>query len=275
MIRALSRLFRVRLALLNGVTAVGGSCLFPAPAHAAHLLAAFCGVTLLAMGGSALNQLLERDIDALMTRTMQRPLPQGRLTAPTALLAGTGAILTGLALLAMTGGVLPALLGVAALAWYLAVYTPLKRRTALALPLGALCGAFPPLIGWSLAGGAVTDYRIIILAGLLVIWQIPHFWLLQERHEADYLRAGIPLVDFRTIGSGRVSLVFPWLTAMTAATMLLPALGGIDRRMAPWFLLIALMPFTAVFIRSKRLLFPAFSLFPLALTVILMLHKLT
>jgi protoheme IX farnesyltransferase len=273
MIRVLSSLFRVRLALLNGVTAVGGFCLFPDSIAGANLLVPFCAVTLLAMGGSALNQLLERDIDALMARTMQRPLPQGRLTVLAALFAGTGTVLAGLALLAMTGGILPTLFGAAALVWYLAVYTPLKRKTTLALPLGALCGAFPPLIGWCLAGGSLPDYRIIILAGLLIIWQVPHFWLLQERHEADYLRVGIPLVDFRAIEPGRVSLVFLWLTAMTAAAMLLPALGGVERRMAPWFLLTALIPFMVVFFRSKRLLFPVFSLFPLALTVILMLQK--
>ena len=273
MISSLVRLFRLRLALLNGVTALGGYCLFPASIQLENLLTPFCAVTLLAMGGSALNQLLERDIDALMNRTRQRPLPQGRLTPPVALLAGTGVIVAGLALLATAGGILPALFGAAALAWYLAVYTPLKRKTTMALPLGALCGAFPPLIGWSLAGGAAADFRIIILAGLLIIWQIPHFWLLQERHEADYLGAGIPLVNFRAIGPGRVSLILIWLTAMTAATILLPALGGVERRMAPWFLLIALIPFTVVFLRSRRLLFPAFSLFPLALTLILMLQK--
>jgi len=129
------------------------------------------------------------------------------------------------------------------------------------------------LIGWCLAGGLPTDYRIIILAGLMFIWQIPHFWLLQERHEADYRRAGIPLVDFRTIRSGRVSLFLIWLMAMTATTMLLPALGGIQRRIAPWFLLIAMIPFMTVTLRSDRLLFPSFSLFPLALTAILMLQK--
>jgi protoheme IX farnesyltransferase len=273
MIRALARLFRPRLALLNGMTALAGCCLFPAPIQAATLPAAFCGVTLLAMGGSALNQMLERDIDALMTRTMLRPLPQGHLSATAATLVGSCAILAGLALLAVIGDLLPSILGVAALVWYLAVYTPLKRKTTLALPLGALCGAFPPLIGWCLAGGDPTDYRIIILAGLMFIWQIPHFWLLQERHEADYRRAGIPLVDFRTIRSGRVSLFLIWLMAMTATTMLLPALGGIERRIAPWFLLTAMIPFMTVTLRSDRLLFPSLSLFPLALTAILMLQK--
>lgn len=273
MIRLLFRLFRPLLALLNGVTAVGGYCLFPAPIQAANLSVAFFGVTLLAMGGSALNQLLERDIDVLMTRTMHRPLPQGSLSATTAALAGSCTILAGLVLLTATGGFLPPLLGIAALLWYLAVYTPLKRKTTLALPLGALCGAFPPLIGWCLAGGDPADYRIIILAGLLFIWQIPHFWLLQQRYASDYIRAGIPLVDFRNIGAGRVSLLLIWLIALMAATLLLPALGGIERRMAPWFLLAATIPFVAVTFRSERLLFPAFSLFPLALTAILILYK--
>lgn len=260
---------------MNGVTAMAGYCLFPEPARLTYLLALLCGVTLLAMGGSAFNQLLERDIDALMTRTMLRPLPQGRLSTAIVTLVGACTILAGLALLAMPGDLLPPLLGGAALTWYLAVYTLLKRRTTLALLLGALCGAFPPLIGWCLAGGAPTDYRIILLAGLLFIWQIPHFWLLQERHEADYRRAGIPRLDFRAIGCGRASLMLVWLTALTATTLLLPALGGIERRLTPWFLLIALIPFMVVTLRSERLLFPVFTLFPLALTVILMLQKMT
>lgn len=269
----LAKLFRPRLALLNGVTAVGGACLFPASVPAATLLAGCGGVTLLAMGGSALNQLLERDVDALMTRTMLRPLPQGRLSTSTVLLAGIGTILAGLAILSAAGGLLPILLGISALVWYLAVYTPLKQKTALALPLGALCGAFPPLIGWLLAGGGLTDYRIIILAGLLFIWQIPHFWLLQNRHEADYLKAGIRLVEFCAMPSGRAALFLLWLTAMVAATILLPALGCIASPMAPWFLLTSLIPVVAVLVRFERLQFPVFSLFPLALTIILIVQK--
>ncbi len=273
MIRALTSLFRLRLALLNGVTAVGGYCLFPAPIQTTALLKLFCGVTLLAMGGSALNQLLERDIDVQMTRTMLRPLPQKRLSANSAVLAGTCTILAGLALLTVTGGLLPPLLGAAALAWYLAAYTPLKRKTALALPLGALCGTLPPLIGWCLAGGVPADYRIIILSGLLFIWQIPHFWLLQQRYEADYRRAGIQLVDFRSIATGQVSLLLIWLVALMAATLMLPALGVIKREMASWFLLVALIPFVIVMPRSERLMFPAYSLFPLVVTAMLMLQK--
>lgn len=270
MIRQLSRLFRPRLALLNGVTAVGGYSLFPALTQAVTLLALFCGVTLLAMGGSALNQLLERDIDALMTRTMQRPLPQGHLSASAALRAGACAIFAGLALLAATGAVLPPLLGLIALAWYLAVYTPLKRRTSLALPLGALCGAFPPLIGWCLAGGDPADYRIIILAGLLFIWQIPHFWLLQERHEADYRLAGIPLlIGMLAKPTSHNALLWLWLTAFIATAMLIPAFGMIGRPASLWYAAFLVTLALLALMRSRRLLFPCLNLFPLLLTLVL------
>ena len=233
------------------------------------MLAAFCGVTLLAMGGSALNQLLERDIDALMIRTMLRPLPQGHMSATTAALAGACTILAGLALLAVTGDLLPPLLGVAALLCYLAVYTPLKRKTTLALPLGALCGAFPPLIGWSLAGGVPTDYRIIILTGLMFIWQIPHFWLLQQRHEADYRRAGIPLIGTEAKPTDQKMLFWLWLIAFIAGSMLLPAFGIIGRPAALWYSAFPVPLILLALIRSSRLLFTYLNLFPVLLTLLL------
>ena len=269
MLTLLPKLFRPRLALLNGVTAAGGYCLFPATIHAGTLLAAFCGVALLAMGGSALNQLLERDIDALMIRTRLRPLPQGRLSAADVVLAGSCVILAGLALLGVTAGLLPALLGGVALIWYLAVYTPLKRKTPMALLLGALCGAFSPLIGWTLAGGSPTDFRIIILAGLFFIWQIPHFWLLQERHEADYLRAGIPLFRIESMPLNQNLLFLIWLIAFVAATMLLPAFGLIGRSAAPWYAAFPVLLIFLALMHSRRFLFTYLNLFPLLVTLTL------
>ena len=144
MIRALFRLFRPRLALVNGVAAAGGYLLFPAVVDAASLTAVVAGVALLAAGGSALNQVQESDLDLLMVRTCRRPLPRGDLTPVTATVLGSACLLTGFLALVFSGGLLPALLGVAALAWYLGIYTPLKRRTPFALPLGAVCGALPP-----------------------------------------------------------------------------------------------------------------------------------
>jgi len=271
MTRALANLFRLRLALLNGVAALGGCFLFPVHPQAAAMPAAFSGVTLLAMGGSALNQVLERDLDALMTRTMTRPLPQGRLSITTAILAGACTILAGLTLLAAAGGLLPLLLGAAALGWYLAVYTPLKRTTTLALPLGALCGAFPPLIGWCLAGGAPTDYRIITLAGVLFIWQIPHFWLLQRHHEADYRRADIPVIGTNSMLAGQSMHFWLWLMAFCAGSMLLPAFGMIGRPAALWYAAFPIPLILLALTHSRRLLFSCLNLFPLLVTLLLFL----
>lgn len=263
MIRSLSTLFRLRLALLNGVTALAGVFLFPAPLRTATLPAAFFGVALLAMGGSAFNQLLERDLDALMTRTMLRPLPLGRMSATAAVLAGAGAILAGLALLAVSGGIIPPILGLTALVWYLAFYTPLKRKSSLALPLGALCGAFPPLIGWTLAGGAPNDFRIITLAGVLFIWQIPHFWLLQERHGADYRRAGVPLV------AAEQGLFGLWIVALAAATIMMPAFGVIGRPAALWYAAFPVPLLLLALTRFRRPLFIYLNIFPLLVTLVL------
>lgn len=263
MISRLTRLFRPPLALMNGIAALAGYSLFPALRSVENMLAACVGVTLLAMGGTALNQLLERDLDALMVRTRQRPLPRGEMTPVAVAVTGAGVITAGSVLLFAAGGLLPVLLGLAALLWYLAVYTPLKRRTPLALPLGALCGAVPPLIGWCLAGGDPTDFRIIILAGLFFIWQIPHFWLLQRRHAADYQRAGIP---FFTI---RPELFGLWLVALTATSLMLPAFGVIGHNTAYWYALIPSCLLVMALCRCERPLFSCLNLFPMLVTLTL------
>lgn len=264
MIFRLSRLFRLPLALMNGIAALGGYCLFPAPRSGEAMLITSAGVALLAMGGAALNQVLDRDIDALMARTMQRPLPRGEMPPAAATFIGGGVIMAGSAMLFTAGGPLPVLLGMAALAWYLAVYTPLKRLTPLALPLGALCGAVPPLIGWCLAGGDPTDFRIITLAGLFFIWQIPHFWLLQKRHADDYRRAGIPLSEIRP------GLFGLWLVALTATALMLPAFGIIGRQAACWYGLFPIILLTMALCRSERSLFSYLNLFPVLVTLTLL-----
>jgi len=267
MIRRLSRLFRLPLALMNGIAALGGYCLFPAPRGVAVMLTAWAGVTLLAMGGGALNQVLERDIDALMTRTRLRPLPRGEMTPAVAASIGCGSSLAGGAMLFTAGGLQPALLGLAALAWYLAVYTPLKRRTPLALLLGALCGAVPPLIGWCLAGGNPTDFRIITLAGLFFIWQIPHFWLLQKRYADDYRRAGIPLFAIRQ------GFLVLWLVALTVTALMLPAFGIIGHYPAYWHGLFPVLLLIMSFSRFERSFFSCMNFFPALVTLTLLIQR--
>jgi protoheme IX farnesyltransferase len=266
MICRLVRLFRLKLSLMNGVSALGGYCLFPAPRSATAMLSACFGVALLTMGGAALNQLLERDIDALMTRTRLRPLPRGEMEPAAVTSLGCVACLAGCVILSTSGGLLPVLLGLAALAWYLAVYTPLKRRTPLALPLGALCGAVPPLIGWCLAGGDPTDFRIITLAGLFFIWQVPHFWLLQERHADDYRRAGIPLFVIRP---GHFGL---WLVALTTTAMMLPAFGLIGNPAAYCYGLSLAILLVVGLCRRGRSLFSCLNFLPLLVTLTLLVQ---
>ncbi len=227
----------------------------------------------MAMGGSAFNQLMERDIDALMVRTMSRPLPRGEMSPWTVAAVALCTIVAGLVLLAVHHQPLPPFFALLSLLWYLIIYTPLKRRSTLALLLGAFCGAFAPLVGWTMAGGAVADHRIVIFSGLLFIWQIPHFWLLQERHQADYRRAGIRLVEFHTTTISRSSLFRLWLAALAATTLMLPTLGCIESTPLSWFLLLLLLFSTLACLRSERLLFPAFSLFPLTLTLMVVLFR--
>lgn len=275
MIRSLSRLFRPRLAFLNGIVALGGYLLFPAEADKALLLATLLGVTLLAAGGSALNQVIERDLDRLMERTRDRPLPRGDLTATAALSIGGACILAGLLVVGAAGGFIPMLLGSVALVWYLGVYTPLKRRTTFALAVGALCGAFPPVIGWCIAGGRVLDYRVMMLAGLLYLWQIPHFWLFQQRHAEDFRRAGFPLVvGRRNEGTGATPLCRLWIVALAVAALLLPAFGIIGRPAAFWYA--AAVPGSLLImatVRSEAALFTCLNLFPLLVTLVVMAQR--
>jgi protoheme IX farnesyltransferase len=182
------------------------------------------GVFLLACGASALNQVQERDIDALMERTHCRPLPAGLMSQRQAIIASFTTMVVGLFLLGRSGR-LPFLIGVLAVLWYNGFYTWLKRRTAFAAVYGAPVGMAAPAIGWTAGGGSITDPRLAVVAMLFFLWQVPHFWLLLLRSGDDYERAGLPSLTKvfpRKILSGIIVL---WLIAAAAASMLLPLFG--------------------------------------------------
>lgn len=247
--------------------------LFPIPAGIGRLLTVFAGVALLAAGCSALNQVLEHDRDRLMSRTRNRPVPQGSMTPASATTIGLIAALAGIVVLGAFGGALPALLGGTALVWYLAVYTPLKRRTPCALAAGAVCGALPPVIGWCAAGGSISDHRIMLLAGLLYLWQIPHFWLFQRRHAADYRAAGFPLLAAATRDSSFPGIFGLWIGALVTASMLLPAFGLISHGTALWYALFPLPLIALTLLRSEKALFSYLNLFPLLVTLMIFAQK--
>jgi protoheme IX farnesyltransferase len=152
------------------------------------------GTALLSAGSSALNQVIERDLDGLMRRTEDRPLPAGRMSPDFALFFGIAIAIGGLLELALGANLLTALLGAVALAGYIFVYTPLKRVSSLATLVGAVPGAIPPLMGW-----AAVDNQIgagaWVLFGILFLWQLPHFLAIAWMCREDYARAGFPMLS--------------------------------------------------------------------------------
>jgi heme o synthase len=263
MITVLARLFRWRLSLMNAVAAAAGSLLFPQHAGWPTEAALFGGVALLAAGSSALNQYLERDLDLLMKRTCERPLPKGQLAPGTVAWTGAGCIVAGLVMLAAVGGAVPALIGAAVIAWYLAVYTPLKRRTPLSLLAGALCGAATPVIGWTCAGGTAFDFPILLLSTLLYLWQVPHFWLLQRRHIDDYRRAGLAILDLFESRVPPPLLIMLWSTAVIAVVMMFPLFGIVADGRALSGALFTLPLLLTLSRRHERALYAYLNLFPL------------
>ncbi len=225
----LSRLFRARLASLVALSALSGY-LFAAHGFSTTAALVFLAIWLLAAGCSALNQLQEIEIDSRMQRTCSRPLPAGDLSATQALLIAAGAISGGLLLL-VSSGLTPLLLGLLAILWYNGIYTPLKKKTAWSLFPGAICGALPPLIGYSAAGGSLLDPAAVMLAGTLLIWQVPHFWLLACRYPQDQLDSGLPS-PFRVLSDRRLFAINScWLAGLGLSYLLFVLFGMIADRL--------------------------------------------
>ncbi|MBI2828352.1 MAG: protoheme IX farnesyltransferase [Acidobacteria bacterium] len=157
------------------------------------LLHTLLGTALVAGGAAALNQVWERDTDALMQRTRTWPIASGRLRASDGFWFGMGLSTTGLVELAMGVNLLSAVVAALTLGGYVLVYTPLKRRTSLAMLVGAIPGALPPVIGWVAASGTFT-LPALVLFGIVFFWQMPHFLAIAWLHRDDYRAAGIPLL---------------------------------------------------------------------------------
>jgi protoheme IX farnesyltransferase len=158
-----------------------------------RLSVAIAGIALVAAGAAVLNQVIERRTDALMRRTRERPLPDGRVSLADALLFGVALSAGGLAVLAVNSPPVTAALALATLVIYIGVYTPLKRRTPLATVLGAVPGALPPLIGWTASHGSVS-LGGLALFGIVFLWQIPHFMAIAWMYRDDYAAAGFPML---------------------------------------------------------------------------------
>jgi|SRR5688572_1380038 len=155
------------------------------------------GTALVASGAAALNQLLEREHDAKMRRTANRPLPSGRLQPVTVMLFGGVCSVVGLVYLALLVNLLTCVLGAVSLVSYLFIYTPLKRLTWLNTAVGAIPGGLPPLMGWAAARGELDGGGWALFA-ILAFWQMPHFFAIAWIYRDEYAKAGfqmLPSVD--------------------------------------------------------------------------------
>lgn len=190
------------------------------------LVYTLAGTGLVSAGASVLNQVLEREPDALMHRTMNRPLPAGRMDPDVALACGVALSLAGLVELALAVNLLTALLGAAALAGYVFVYTPLKRVTSLSTVVGAVPGAIPPMMGWSAVRNHL-DPAAWVLFGILFLWQMPHFlaisWLCRE----DYARGGFPMLTVNDPDGSRTARQMLLYGAALVPVSLLPSVLGL------------------------------------------------
>lgn len=225
-VAAYAELTKPRITFLIVLTAAAGFALgSPGPVNYVALVSALFGIGLLSSGIATLNQYAERDLDGLMRRTANRPLPSGKLAPWEALAFGAGTTILAEAYLLVFVNPLTALLGLTVIAGYVFAYTPLKTRTSLSTLVGAFPGAVPPLIGWTAARGTI-DLEGWVLFAILFLWQFPHFLAIAWMYREDYSRAGIlmlPVVEPNGRVTAQQIVVY---TLMLVPVSLLPVALG-------------------------------------------------
>ncbi|MEA1014044.1 heme o synthase [Sphingosinicella sp. LY1275] len=210
-----------------------GLCgLLAAPA-AIHPVLAFTAILCIALGAgaaAALNQWYEADIDALMRRTANRPLPAGRMDRQSALHFGVGLGVFSVLLMGVATNWLAATVLAVSILFYVLVYTVwLKRRTPQNIVIGGAAGAFPPVIGWAAVTGDVTLLPLLLFT-LIFLWTPPHFWALSLFVRTDYANAGVPMlpvVSGPTVTRQQIALYTLPMAAAAVAPWPLGLAGGI------------------------------------------------
>lgn len=183
------------------------------------------GTLMVGGGAGAINQYIERDRDALMKRTERRPLPSGRLLAAEALILGSILSVTGIALLFTAGNILSGTLALATSVLYIFVYTPLKPRSPSATFIGAVPGALPPVIGWTVVTDDIGPGAVILFL-ILFAWQMPHFYSLAWLYRKDYARAGFAILTVLDPTGRRTSARMLFYSAMLLSLAPLIRLTG-------------------------------------------------
>ena len=239
------------------------------------LLHTLASTALAAAGTLALNQYLERDLDAVMLRTRSRPLPAGKLKPEEALLFGSVVATAGIVYQTLAVGSLPGLVTAATTASYLFLYTPMKRWTPFCSLVGAVPGALPPVTGWAAATGDLGTPAWVLFA-ILFLWQLPHSLAIARMYRDDYARAGVrllPVIDSEGGATGRQIVIN---SAALLSVALLPTLVGVTGAVyffCALFLGFALLGFsvrlacTRALADARRLLFASIIYLPTLLAI--------
>ncbi|MCK6451477.1 MAG: heme o synthase [Alphaproteobacteria bacterium] len=188
------QLLKPRVMSLVVFTGFAGLYLAPGEMHPFLAAVAVFSIAVAAGASGAINMWYDRDIDAVMTRTRQRPLPTGRMDPAEALGFGVVLALASVMVMGLAVNYVAAALLALAIGFYVFVYTAwLKRRTPQNIVIGGAAGAFPPMIGWAAATGEVSLASLALFA-LIFMWTPPHFWALALVKNGDYARAGVPML---------------------------------------------------------------------------------
>jgi len=221
-------LTKPRITALVVFTTAAGIWLAPERPPLPIVVLTLIGTAMVVAAANVLNMYLERDTDALMPRTMRRPLPSRRIDPRRALLFGLLLAAVSVPLLAFGVGPIPGLLAAIALVSYVLIYPPLKRRTAASLLVGSVAGAMPPLIGWTAATGRI-DLPGILLFTVLFLWQVPHFLAITLLRRKEYARAGLIVQANEPAGhrEARRNIVLYTVALVAVSLMFIPlGVGG-------------------------------------------------
>lgn len=218
-LKILLELGKVRISLPIALSAITGYVLYTGTLDVQGYLLGW-GVFFMSCASSALNHWQERDIDAKMPRTKNRPIPSGKISANAAFGVVVAFAVLGSAVLVISNPIMALVLSWATLFFYNAVYTPMKKFSAFAVIPGSMVGALPPMIGWAGAGGSLTSETILLVATFFFIGQIPHFWLLLLMFGEQYKLANLPSLN-QIFNDGQIKrITYTWVLTTVGSAFL-------------------------------------------------------
>ena len=245
------KLAKFNLSLAIAFSTLTG-CFFYSGQFELNFLWATLGVFFLSAAASTLNQVQEQKFDAMMGRTKNRPLPAGLISRNGAMVHFWGNLVVGSLLLFATGSLTALLLGLGNLVWYNFVYTYLKRTTSFSVIVGSVNGAIPPMIGWAAVGGDPLHPTIMFFAFFILLWQMPHFWLLLIKYGEEYRLAGFKTLNVNVSDALLKRIIFLWTVATSISTLFFPYFHIMQH--LPLSVVIVVLNLSIVFL-SYRLLF--------------------